>query len=177
MRRAATTLMAAAVLATAALGGCAAGAETPSVAAQVGDAVIAESTVQSETTAFADLMADLGGSPPTGALVLNMDIRGALAAEVEEATGVYIQDSDLALRLTELGRALYETPGTKALVVGTTKLALLQEMAQAGQVDPQAFVNVLIGTEVNVNPRYGEWLIDQLALSDGSVQLASRLMV
>jgi hypothetical protein len=98
-----------------------------------------------------------------------------LAAVVEEATGTTIDEAELRPRLTDLGRTLFDYPDTKDLVMGMTKLNLLDEKANAGEIDWELFTTALTETEVNINPRYGEWLTDQYKLSEQSVLLASPL--
>ncbi|MDR1450453.1 MAG: hypothetical protein LBI84_09720 [Propionibacteriaceae bacterium] len=171
MRRAATAI-AAAALAALSLSGCAQGAAAPSVAAEVGSQVITENEVSDGLDALNAASAASGGTEVTRAAVVNMEIRGALAAEVERSSGVVVEDAEVAAILNELGQALYANPATKDLVVGTIRFEMLQ---QEGLLPVGEFARVVAATPVTVNPRDGVWDAEQVALVNQAGVLASPL--
>ncbi|MDR0416337.1 MAG: hypothetical protein LBH76_03290 [Propionibacteriaceae bacterium] len=175
MRRAAPILLAAAALAAFALGGCAQGAASPTVAAEVDGTVVTEADLTAATEAFNAVMAANGVPTGTPANVLSMAVRGVVAEKAEAAVGLSVTETDVSDRLNALGQALFTNPTTKNLVVGTIKLQLLQELVQGKTAETTAFISVLVETDVKVNPRYGSWYVDQLAVADQTGVLASPL--
>jgi hypothetical protein len=165
----------AAVLAVFALGGCAQGAALPTAAADIDGTVVTDADLAADTDAFNAVMAANGVAESTRANVLSMAVRGVIADEIQTAAGVTIGDDEVGANLNALGQALFAVPATKDLVVGTVRLQMLQERMQDDPAGAAAFIDTLLGAEVTINPRYGTWYVDQMAIADETGVLASPL--
>ncbi|MDR1213841.1 MAG: hypothetical protein LBK54_07160 [Propionibacteriaceae bacterium] len=166
------TLAALALAAVMALSGCAQGAASPGSAAVVGGAVISEQDVSRTTDAVVRLLEESGLGEPVDHLrsvVVTWTVQAEIVHAVERHFGVSLTEADRAAAAQ--GQAdiqlMLSDPLTRTMVMGPVDLFLLNSMVQAGQFpgDAAQLADFIQGVSVEVNPRYGAWLPQELSVS------------
>lgn len=154
--RGAKGLVAALLLAgAAALGGC---ATSPSNAAVVDGSTISRQTLSASITGAQQV------SQLTGDQVLSVLIQAQIAERVAADEGLTITDADREEQLNP-----------QVLAVADARdfaLELADVQIVAGEVGEQQFTEALRGADVEVNPRYGSWDPEQVAVNPEGGMLA-----
>lgn len=138
---------------------------SPTVAAQVGDATIAQKTV---STLVEDCPV-VGQTEITAPLALQMLVNMDIFYQVGEIAGVELDEKELRsllLRDEDFGPFLAEQPACADLLLPEVTFGVLQMGS-----DPEELNAALEQVDVEVNPRYGVWEDGQGIVGSGSVSV------
>ncbi|MDR1077767.1 MAG: hypothetical protein LBL55_03750 [Propionibacteriaceae bacterium] len=166
------TVAALTVAAVMALAGCAQGASGPGSAAVVGGAVISEQDVSQTTDAVVRLLRESGLGEPVDHLrsvVVAWTVQSEIVRATEQHFGVVLSEADrqAAAQTQADVQLMLSDPVTRSMVMGPVDLYLLNAMVQAGQFpgDAAQLADFIQSVAVEINPRYGVWLPQELAVS------------
>lgn len=152
-----------------ALSGC---AQSPNTAAIVNGTRVTESQIDAISLSASSVVQAQSGAIRKG--VLQYEIWGVLARQIAADTNTEITQKDLdgviaqGTQLTQLA----DDPRTRPLAENAARLIYLSTV-----IEKDDFLNRLTAAKIEVNPKYGAWSPNQLAVTgeSGSLSVASQL--
>ncbi|MDR1386898.1 MAG: hypothetical protein LBJ44_04785 [Propionibacteriaceae bacterium] len=182
MGRTSKIVAAMAVAAAMALSGCAQGAGSPGAAAVVDGVSISEHDVSLTTDTVVRLLEESGLGEPVEHLrsvVVTWIVQSQIAHAVERQFGVELTEAEretMAQGQVDIELMLSD-PLTRDMVMGPVDLSLFQVMVQNGLFPASAdqLSEFIVGIPVQVSPRYGVWVAQELSVSGMSGQITGSL--